>query len=172
MLDQFMGAFLHDIGKIGVSDNILLKPGSLSVDERQEMQKHVLHGIDILTNSRWLQEATRVIEFHHEKFDGTGYPYGIKAGDIPVEARIFSIVDVFDALVSSRPYKDAMSCEQAITIMEQESGRSFDPQLLSAFMSIAEGLYHQVIGLDLAQLKEMCAAIIEQYSGQWSAKMV
>lgn len=172
MLGQFMGAFLHDIGKVGVSDNILLKPSSLSADERQEMQKHVVHGIDILTNSVWLQEAARVIGFHHEKFDGTGYPYGIKAGDIPVEARIFSIVDVFDALVSTRPYKNALPCEQAMKVMEQECGRSFDPQFLSVFMSIAEGLYHQVIGLDLAQLKEMCAAIIEQYSGQWSAKVV
>ncbi|GMW02189.1 MAG: hypothetical protein AMXMBFR84_33250 [Candidatus Hydrogenedentota bacterium] len=172
MLGQFTGAFLHDIGKIGVSDNILLKPGSLTDDERGEMQKHVLHGVDILTNSVWLQEATRVIGFHHEKFDGSGYPYGLKSADIPVEARIFSIVDVFDALVSARPYKDAMPFEQAIKVMQQEDGKSFDPQYLCTFLSIAQRLYHQVIGLDLAQLKAMCAMIVEEYSGQWSEKMV
>lgn len=172
ILGLFMGAFLHDIGKIGVSDNILLKPGSLSDDERQEMQKHVLHGIDIVTNSVWLQEAARVIGFHHERFDGSGYPHGAKTEDIPVEARIFSIVDVFDALVSSRPYKDALSFDKAIEMMEDERGRSFDPASLNAFMSIAEGLYKQVIGSDLAKLKEMCAAIVERYSGHWSEKMV
>ncbi|MCC6697643.1 MAG: HD-GYP domain-containing protein [Candidatus Hydrogenedentes bacterium] len=162
----FMGAFLHDVGKIGVPDNILLKPGCFTDKERLEMQKHVLHGYDIVASSEWLQGAARVVRFHHEKFDGTGYPDGTGAGDIPIEARIFSIVDVFDALVSSRPYKDAMSLNQALEVMEKERGTSFDPDFLDAFLPIAGTLYDQVIESGLDQHKEMGAAIIERYSGQ------
>lgn len=162
----FMGAFLHDVGKIGVPDNILLKPGSFSDNERLEMQKHVLHGYDIVASSVWLQGAARVVRFHHEKFDGTGYPSGTKAEEIPVEARIFSIVDVFDALVSSRPYKDAMPLNQALEVLQKDRGRSFDPDFLDAFLPIAENLYSQVIVSGIDQHKEMGAAIIERYSGQ------
>ncbi len=164
IIGLFMGAFLHDIGKIGVPDKILLKPGRLSSAERIEMEKHVEHGTDIVTDSMWLQEAVRVIRFHHEKFDGSGYPYGKKAVEIPVEARIFSIVDVFDALTSSRPYKDALPLEEAIGVLEKGRGKFFDPVFLDAFLSIAGDLYDQVVQSDLEQQKEMGVAIIERYS--------
>ncbi|MBX7257501.1 MAG: HD domain-containing protein [Candidatus Hydrogenedentes bacterium] len=167
MSGLFMGAFLHDIGKVGIPDNILLKPSQLSHEERQEMQMHVIHGDDIVANSVWLQGAARVVRSHHEKFDGAGYPDGTKAEKIPIEARVFSIVDVFDALVSKRPYKEAMPLNQALDILQKERGRSFDPSFLDAFLSIAEKLYNQVIRSDIDQQKEMCAAIIERYSGQW-----
>lgn len=165
----FMGAFLHDVGKIGVPDKILLKPGSLSQDERLEIEQHVLHGVDIVAGSMWLESAVRVVRCHHEKFDGSGYPDGKKGRDIPVEARIFSIVDVFDALVSRRPYKDALPFEQAVEIMEKERNKGFDPQFLDAFMRIAEILNREVIQSDTEQKKELAIRIIEKYSAQLSA---
>ena len=168
----FMGAFLHDIGKVGVPDRILLKPGSLSRDERVEMEKHVVHGVDIVTGSMWLQGAARVVRFHHEKYDGAGYPDGKEAYEIPIEARIFSIVDVFDALVSSRPYKEAWPFEQAIEVLEKEKSRSFDPRFVDAFVPIAESLYKQVIQSNTDQQKELAMAIIERYSSEWSTEMV
>lgn len=167
----FMGAFLHDIGKIGVSDNILLKPGYLTHDERMEIEKHVVHGLDIVTGSTWLQGgAARVVRYHHEKFDGSGYPDRKKAHEIPIEARIFSIVDVFDALTSARPYKEAFPFERAIAVLEEGRGRCFDPLLLDAFMPIAASLYGRVIQSGTEQQKGMAVEIIGKYSGRWSTE--
>ena len=105
-----LGAFLHDVGKIGISDNILLKPAKLDPEEFSIMRTHVTLGLEILQDAEWLQAATDVVGNHHEKFDGTGYPRGLKGEAIPLNARIFAIVDVFDALASERPYKQPMSC--------------------------------------------------------------
>ncbi len=169
MMGLFMGAFLHDIGKIGVPDHILLKPGRLSHDERLEMEKHVLYGDEIVADSVWLEGAARVVRFHHEKFDGSGYPDGKGALDIPIEARVFSIVDVFDALMSKRPYKEALSLEEAIDILAKERGTLFDPVFLDAFMQIAKELYNEIILSGLDNQKEMSVQILEKYSDQWSA---
>lgn len=168
----FMGALLHDVGKIGVPDHILLKPGALSEGERLEMQHHVLHGYTIVAGSLWLQGAAQVVRFHHERFDGTGYPYGLKAADIPLEARVFAIVDVFDALMSRRPYKDALPFDQAIEIMAEGRGREFDPLLLDTFLPLAGNLRNEVMLSNLEQQKEMGVAVIERYSGRWSYEMV
>ncbi len=168
----FMGAFLHDLGKIGVPDHILLKPGSFSDGERLEMQKHVIHGYDIVAGSVWLQGAARVVRFHHEKFDGTGYPYGMRGADIPLEARVFAIVDVFDALLSCRPYKDALPLEQALDTMAAGRGSGFDPALLDTFLPLAKNLHDQIVLSTLEQQKEMGVAVIERYSGQRSIEMV
>ena len=110
------GAFLHDVGKIGVRDNILLKPGRLDKDEFEIMKTHVRHGLDIVKRSAWLQDATDVVEYHHEKYSGQGYGEGLAGEDIPVAARIFAIADVFDALTSERPYKEPFSYEKTIAI--------------------------------------------------------
>ena len=171
MMGLFMGAFLHDIGKIGVPDSILLKPNHLSHDERLEIEKHVAHGLEIVTGPEWLQGTTRVVGFHHEKFDGSGYPNQKKGAEIPIEARIFSIIDVFDALVSIRPYKDALPFEEALAIIVMEKGKSFDPILLDVFMPIAKNLYNQVIQSDLEQQKEMVVKIIEKYFSQWETEI-
>lgn len=137
------GAFLHDVGKIAISDSILLKPGKLTADEFEIMKKHVAHGVDIVARSPWLDDAKSVVAGHHEKYDGGGYPQGLKGEAIPVGARIFAVVDVFDALTSQRPYKAAMPFGQAMRILEEGRGRHFDPAALDAFTRIAPDLHQR-----------------------------
>jgi len=138
------GAFLHDVGKIGISDTILLKPGKLNDKEFKEMKRHVIYGADIIKHSEWLNDAVDVVKFHHEKFDGSGY-FGHLAGkQIPLNARIFAIVDVFDALTSIRPYKKAFSYAESIQIIKKDSGTHFDPELICIFEQISEDLYLQL----------------------------
>ena len=121
------GALLHDIGKIVVPDNILGKPGPLTNNERLIMQQHVKHGIRLIAESEITREALPVVSGHHEYYDGNDYPNGIKGKDIPIEARIFAIIDVFDALTSKRVYKPAYSCQETLTIMLEQRGSHFDP---------------------------------------------
>ena len=135
------GAFLHDVGKIGVSDTILLKPGKHTDEESRVMRTHVSLGVDILRKSEWLQNARDVVECHHERYDGSGYPRGLQGEAIPLNARIFAIADVFDALVSRRPYKEPLPFEEAKQLLERERGRHFDPVLLDTFGGIAHGVY-------------------------------
>lgn len=142
------GAFLHDVGKIGIRDNILLKPGKLTDDEYEVMKTHVNHGLDIVRRSEWLEDATDVVGYHHEKYDGTGYHSGLRRDGIPVNARIFAIADVFDALVSRRPYKEPFSFDETMQILEQGRGSHFDPELLDAFAPIAGPLYDEWAGRD------------------------
>lgn len=126
---------MHDIGKIGIPDHILQKKGALSDEEWQIMQRHTLIGAEILGNdpSELMQMARNIAVYHHEKWDGTGYPYGLQAEAIPVEARITAIADVFDALTSKRPYKSAWSIEEASDYICKNSGTHFDPVLVEAF---------------------------------------
>ena len=140
------GSFLHDVGKIGISDNILLKPDSLSDDEYTQMKKHVLYGQEIIARSPWLSDASDVLTYHHEKYDGTGYMKGLKGEEIPLNARIFAIVDVFDALTSSRPYKDAYSYDKSIQMLKEKSGTHFDPTLLALFIKISKDIYADIGG--------------------------
>jgi HD-GYP domain-containing protein (c-di-GMP phosphodiesterase class II) len=138
------GAFLHDVGKIGIRDPILLKPGKLTPQEFEVMKTHVSLGVDILSKSSWLSGARDVVEFHHEKYDGSGYLQGLKGKAIPLNARIFAIADVFDALTSKRPYKESWTVHDAIAMLEQDGDSHFDPQLLSVFVTIAPALYNKV----------------------------
>jgi putative two-component system response regulator len=126
---------MHDIGKIGIPDSILLKPGKLDAEEWKTMQEHPLMGAEIIgKHDNELLETARVIALsHHEKWDGSGYPLGLKGEDIPLEGRIVAIADVFDALLSIRPYKPALPLEEALHYLHSESGRHFDPQLVRAF---------------------------------------
>jgi two-component system, response regulator RpfG len=130
-----MAAPMHDIGKIGIRDDILLKPGKLTPEEFEIMKCHTIIGYDILKDSpsKYLQMGGVIALCHHEKFDGTGYPYGKKSNEIPVEARIVAVADVFDALVSERPYKNAWSIDAALDYMESRRGKHFDPDCLDAF---------------------------------------
>ncbi|MCF6248357.1 MAG: HD-GYP domain-containing protein [Desulfobacula sp.] len=138
------GALLHDIGKIGISDAILLKPGKLSHEEFEKMKQHVAIGVKIIQYNDWLQDALDVVRFHHEKFDGSGYLSGKKGDDIPVNAKIFAICDVFDALTSKRPYKNPFPIEQSLAIMKEDSEKHFDPEYLNAFEKIVYELFLQV----------------------------
>lgn len=129
---------LHDIGKVAISDAILLKPGKLTPEEFEEMKKHTLYGYKILSNtkSHLLRIASKIASYHHEKFDGSGYPYGIKGKQIPVEARIVSVADVFDALCMKRVYKPSWEPEKARDYIVSEKGKSFDPDVVDAFLSV------------------------------------
>lgn len=141
MRSLIKGAFLHDVGKIGVRDALLRKPGPLTPEEVKEMRQHVQHGRDIASRAHWLRDALEVIDGHHERFDGAGYDKGLKGQSIPLAARIFAVADVFDALASPRPYKPAMQFEAVIGMLEKECGRHFDPAALRAFAPIARELY-------------------------------
>lgn len=139
------GAFLHDVGKIGVQDAILHKPGQLNTEEYEDMKRHVSYGLDIIGNSQWLADAADVVGGHHERFDGSGYDQAVSGMDIPVIARIFSIADVFDALTSKRPYKEPFGFEQTMAILEKGRGKDFDPELLDRFKSIARSLHDEYV---------------------------
>jgi HD-GYP domain-containing protein (c-di-GMP phosphodiesterase class II) len=158
-----LGAFLHDVGKIGISDNILLKPGKLDADEFAIMQTHVPLGVDILDQSVWLQSALDVVGNHHEKFDGSGYPNKIAGEQIPLNARIFAIVDVFDALASERPYKKGMSSEAALAIIEEGSGAHFDPALVALFRSFAVDLHARITTAEETDLRAQLVAKAQHY---------
>jgi HD-GYP domain-containing protein (c-di-GMP phosphodiesterase class II) len=157
------GAFLHDVGKIGISDNILLKPGKLTEDEFAVMRTHVLLGVDIISKSASLDAARDVVEFHHEKFDGSGYVRGIKGEDIPLNARIFAIVDVFDALTSKRPYKEPFSFDKAMGILREGSGNHFDPALIESFAAIAGDIYAEVSSAPDEEVERMLNDVVSEH---------
>jgi putative nucleotidyltransferase with HDIG domain len=124
------GALLHDIGKMGVPDRILLKPGPLTDEEWVIMKKHPSFAYELLAPILYLRDALQIPFCHHEKWDGTGYPRGLKGEEIPFEARIFSIVDVWDALTSDRPYRKAWAEDRVLDYLRSLSGIQFDPQIL------------------------------------------
>jgi HD-GYP domain-containing protein (c-di-GMP phosphodiesterase class II) len=129
------GALLHDIGKMGIPDSILLKPGPLSPAEWEIMRHHPAHAYDMLKTIDYLGPALEIPYCHHEKWDGSGYPRGLKEDHIPLSARIFAVVDVWDALTSDRPYRSAWTERHALEYIQMESGRHFDPQVVNAFFS-------------------------------------
>ncbi len=133
--ELFHTSLLHDVGKVGIPDAILLKKGPLSHEERAIMQTHTVIGAELLggDESRLLRNAREVARFHHERWDGTGYPEARSGQAIPLTARICAIVDVFDALLSSRPYKEAWSLDRALELIQRESGAAFDPLVVTAF---------------------------------------
>ncbi|PJA32650.1 MAG: two-component system response regulator [Zetaproteobacteria bacterium CG_4_9_14_3_um_filter_53_7] len=128
---------MHDVGKVGTPDHILLKPGKLDPDEFEIMKQHASYGYDILKqgSSRLMQVAAEIAVTHHEKFNGRGYPLGLKGEDIPLRGRIVAVADVFDALTSERPYKKAWPLQEALDLLRRESGEHFDPQCVDAFLT-------------------------------------
>lgn len=139
--DIYHFAPMHDIGKVGIPDEILLKPGRLDIEERKEMERHPSIGGDVLRlceaqvktlGHSMFQMGIEIAECHHEKFDGSGYPAGLKGEEIPLSARIVAAADVFDALTSKRPYKEAWSVEKALAVMQEDAGKHFDPTVILA----------------------------------------
>jgi len=130
------GALIHDIGKIGVPDAVLNKPDSLNPEERKIIERHPQTGYYMLADIPYLQEEIKIVVCHHEKWNGTGYPFGLRGEQIALGARLFSIADTFDALTSDRPYRQGRPYEAARKIIEEESGKQFDPQAVDAFLAI------------------------------------
>jgi HD-GYP domain-containing protein (c-di-GMP phosphodiesterase class II) len=128
------GGLLHDIGKIGVSDTILHKPGPLTDDEWVDMRKHPRIGHDMISDIGFLSGAAEIVMAHHERYDGKGYPRGLKAEEIPIGARIFVIADTFDAMTSDRPYRRALTPQASREEIIRCSGTQFDPKCVQAFL--------------------------------------
>jgi putative two-component system response regulator len=164
------GSLLHDIGKIGVPDSILRKPAKLTEEEWVRMREHPLHGQQILRGIEFLQGASRVVAQHHEKWDGTGYPLGLRKEEIDICARIFSVADAFDAITSDRVYRRGKSYEAASQELDDWSGRQFDPKVVEAFHRVPkedwEELHRQSLmpkpdQFDVRQVMQMMEARLE-----------
>lgn len=158
-----VGAFLHDVGKIGIPDSILRKPGKLTENEFEIMKTHVLLGIEIVADNPWLEGALLTIRHHHEHFDGTGYPDGLRDGAIPLTARIFAVADVFDALTSERPYKRPMPLADALSTIESQAGRHFDQKIVAVFRPIARDLYARLSQANDLDLRQDMRDILTRY---------
>jgi HD-GYP domain-containing protein (c-di-GMP phosphodiesterase class II) len=151
------GSFLHDVGKIGIPDAILLKPGKLDEAEFVIMRTHVAQGEEIVTGMGWLDGANAVVAAHHEKWNGSGYPRQLSGEDIPLAARIFAVADVFDALCSKRPYKEPMGFDAAMAILEKDTASHFDPSVMAVFRPMARPTFDRLAGIsenDTRQLLE------------------
>jgi HD-GYP domain-containing protein (c-di-GMP phosphodiesterase class II) len=138
------GAILHDVGKIGVSDSILRKPGALDNVEWVEMRKHPEMGYRMLEQIRFLRPALDIVLCHQERWDGSGYPRGLVGEEIPHGARIFSVVDTFDAMTSDRPYRPAMSIREATEEVRRYSGKQFDPRVAEAFLAVPSDTWEEI----------------------------
>jgi HD-GYP domain-containing protein (c-di-GMP phosphodiesterase class II) len=130
------GALLHDIGKMAVPDGILLKTGKLSDEEWLIMKKHPTNAYEMLSKIEYLKPALDIPYAHHERWDGSGYPLGLAGKQIPLAARIFAVVDVWDALQSDRPYRKAWSEEKAVQYLKDQAGKEFDPSIVTEFLEL------------------------------------
>ena len=139
------GSLLHDIGKIGVPDAILRKPGRLTEVEWSRMRQHPLLGLQIVSGIESLEGASLVVAQHHERWDGTGYPFGLSGDEIDRNARIFAVADAFDAMTSERPYNLRKSFEAALEELQRCAGKQFDPEVVEAFTQISSGEWHKVM---------------------------
>ncbi|MFI5070929.1 MAG: HD domain-containing phosphohydrolase [Terriglobales bacterium] len=135
------GAFLHDIGKMAIPDAILRKPGALNPDEVAIMREHCYRGYQMLRKIPFLAEAAEIVYSHQERFDGTGYPRGLKGEGIPLGARLFSVADTLDAITSNRPYRPAQTLDAAIEEIQKWSGRQFDPEVVKVFVSMPQNIW-------------------------------
>jgi putative nucleotidyltransferase with HDIG domain len=157
------GAFLHDVGKIGIADAILRKPARLTPGEILVMQAHVRYGVEMVGKFEWLKDAVDVVRCHHERFDGLGYPAGLRGEEIPITARIFAVVDVFDALTTRRPYKAPIPFEETMRHLEEGRGSHFDPDVLNAFETIAPELFRTSAAADELQLTRILDRLMVHY---------
>ena len=132
------GAYLHDIGKIGIPDGILLKDGRLTKEEEAVMQTHVLIGYQLVSRIAFLTPAAAIVRAHHERYDGAGYPDHLSGDGVPLGARVFAVADTLDAMTSDRPYRKALSFETAFAEITSQSGRQFDPEVVKAFFSVPQ----------------------------------
>jgi len=157
------GSFLHDVGKIGIPDAILLKPGKLDDAEFAIMRTHVAQGEEIVTGMGWLDGASDVVAAHHEKWNGSGYPRKLAGDNIPLPARIFAVADVFDALCSKRPYKEPMSFDEAMAILEKDTGSHFDPGVMAVFKPLARGIYGRLANCDERATRDLLEERVRQH---------
>ena len=159
------GAFIHDIGKIGIPDAILTKSSGLTDEERQIMNSHVKRGAHIIGPATWLKDAIDIVRYHHEHYDGNGYLAGLAGEEIPLTARIFTVGDVFDALTSKRPYKVPYAFAEALQMIDEQSGKQFDPSIVRAFEDIAEDVYIEVTTANCERKETTIRKFMRNYFG-------
>ncbi|STQ89216.1 HD-GYP domain-containing protein [Iodobacter fluviatilis] len=157
------GSFLHDVGKIGIPDAILLKPGKLDEAELVIMRTHVSQGEQIVKGMGWLDGAHEVVAAHHEKWDGSGYPRQLQGEEIPLSARIFAVADVFDALCSKRPYKEPMGFDDAMDILEKGRASHFDPGVMDVFRPLAADIFQKLANISEADAHDLLKERIRQH---------
>jgi HD-GYP domain-containing protein (c-di-GMP phosphodiesterase class II) len=138
LVDIQRGALLHDVGKIGVPDAVLRKPRTLSLREWEAMKRHPLLAGILVSKVGFLEGALPILLYHHERFNGSGYPFGLAGDRIPLEARIFAVVDAYDAMTSDRPYRKAVAQDEAVQEIVTHSGSQFDPAVVEAFLRVME----------------------------------
>jgi len=144
-----IAGLLHDIGMIGVPEHILNKSENLTDEEYNLIKEHVQKGVKILDEIKQLDSVVNIIKFHHERYDGLGYPYKLKGEDIPLGAMIIAVADAFDGMTSDRPYRPGMEFQKAVEIIKSNSGKQFDPKVVDAFVQIVDNAIN-----DLAELKK------------------
>lgn len=165
MQSLIAGSFLHDVGKIGISDSILLKPGRLDEAEFVIMRTHVMLGEEIVSGIGWLDGALAVVAGHHEKWNGSGYPRSLAGEAIPLAARIFAVADVFDALCSKRPYKEPMGFDAAMDILAKDTGSHFDPGVMAVFTPLAREIFDRLSGCDEQQARKLLQGRVRFHFG-------
>jgi response regulator RpfG family c-di-GMP phosphodiesterase len=137
LMALYRGGYLHDVGKVGIPDSILFKPGSLTAEEWVTMRSHTVRGEEICRHMKSLAPVMPIIRHHHERWDGTGYPDGLRGEQIPLLARVLQVVDIYDALTSARPYKPACTAQQAIQVLKEETDRGWrDPHIVNLFLKL------------------------------------
>lgn len=146
-----LAGMLHDIGMIGVSDEILYKIDSLSQDEYDEIKKHITYSVKILEDIKQLKDVVEIIKYHHEKYDGTGYPYCIKGEDIPMGSRIIAVADAFDSIISNRIYRNKVELDKALEEIKKASGTQFDPVVVRAFEDCFDSIVTTVEHNDISE---------------------
>lgn len=149
-----LAGLLHDIGMIGISEDLLTKTDTLTPEEFESVKKHVDHGVKILEDIKQLKDVVEIIKYHHEWFDGNGYPYGLKGDEIPLNAKIISIVDAYDGMVSNRAYRKGMSHEDAMKVILEQSGKQFDPVVVQAFCAIIPQAAEEIKAFEAANAVE------------------
>jgi putative two-component system response regulator len=169
---------LHDIGKVGIEDSILRKPGRLTAEERRRIQEHSRIGEECLReierrlgSSNFLRMAREIVASHHERWDGTGYPAGLKGHDIPLAARIVAIADVYDALATKRVYKDALPHDECVEIIRGEAGKQFDPLLVETFLEI-EAVFRSIAQRSGGSVQAVPDAILDGINQHLAAPLV
>lgn len=148
-----LAGLLHDIGMIGVSEDILNKTEALTKEEFEIIKKHVNYGVKILEDIKQLKDVVEIIKFHHEKFDGNGYPYGLKGDEIPLNAQIIAISDTYDSMVSKRSYRAGLSHDEAVKRIEEQAGRQFNPVIVHAFKTIIPDAVERIKTFELRTIE-------------------
>jgi len=160
LTDLAQGALLHDVGKIGIPDRILLKPGPLGEEARIAMRRHPELGASLVGEIAWLRPARALILAHHERYDGAGYPRGLAGATIPLAARIFTVADAFDALTTERPYHTALAWEEAASKIENGRGSQFDPDAADAFLRVPYHVWARMAAATSVALPRGASAVV------------